>query len=94
MPTQNSLFDMFETEPEPPEPPQEAEPPQEPEPEAANDPEVRRRIDALVPCRECPRKTGREWAAFSGGLCMVCSPVESGDWMAERRRARSKEGVG
>lgn len=88
MTTQHSLFDLFDTAPEDP------EPSEAPQPPAANDPEVQRRIDALVPCRACGRKTGREWAAFSGGLCLVCSPLESDDWLAERRRARSKEGAG
>ena len=87
MTTQHSLFDLFETAPETPEPSEAVEPP------AANAPEVQRRIDALVPCRACPRRTGREWAAFSGGLCLVCSPLESQDWLAERRRARSKKGA-
>ena len=94
MATQDSLFDLFEPEPEQPEPPQEPQPHQEPEPRAANDPEVQRRIDALVPCRACPRRTSRDWAAFSDGLCLVCSPLESDDWLAERRSARSKKGAG
>ena len=86
MTTQHSLFDLFETAPEEP------EPSATPQPPATNDPEIQRRIDALVPCRACPRRTSREWAAFSDGLCLVCSPLESEDWLAERRRAR-KEGV-
>ena len=94
MATQDSLFDLFETEPEQREAPQEPQPRQQPKPVAANDPEVQRRIDALVPCRACPRRTSPEWAAFSGGLCLVCSPLESEDWLAERRRARSKETPG
>ena len=94
MATQDSLFDLFEPEPEHPEPPQKPQPRREPAPRAANDPEVQRRIDALVPCRACPRRTSREWAAFSGGLCLVCSPLESEDWLAERKRGRSKEVTG
>lgn len=88
MTTQHSLFDLFE---EAPEEPASSEAPQ---PAPAKDPEVQHRIDALAPCRACPRKTSREWAAFSGGLCLVCSPLESDDWLAERRRARNKEGAG
>ena len=82
MPTQDSLFDLLE------EPPQ--QPTETPEPPRVNPPDVQRRIDALVPCRGCTRRTGREWAAFSGGLCMVCSPIDSDHWMAERREARRK----
>ena len=82
MPTQDPLFDLFETDPEEP------EPAATPEPEPEHQPEVQRRIDALIPCRACPRRTGREWTAFSGGLCMVCSPVDSDEWMAERRKRR------
>ena len=51
MATQDSLFDLFGTEPEQPKPPQERQPRRETEPPAANDPEVQRRIDALAPCR-------------------------------------------
>jgi len=94
MATQDSLFDLFETEPEQPEPPQERQPPRAPEPQATSDAEIQRRIDALVPCRSCPRKTSSEWAAFSGGLCLVCSPLESEDWLAERRNTRTKERTG
>ena len=87
MATQDSLFDLFETAPDQPESTGTREPP------SANDPDVQRRMDALVPCRGCPRRTSREWAAFSDGLCLVCSPLESEDWLAERRRARSKKGA-
>ena len=88
MTTQRSLFELFHTTPEDP------EPSEAPQPPAANAPEVQRRIDALVPCRACPRRTSREWSAFSGGLCLVCSPLESEDWLTERRRVRNKEGAG
>ena len=83
MPTQNSLFDLLDE-------PQQPTPPQAPEPPAAHAPEVQQRLDALIPCRACARRTGREWAAFSGGLCMACSPVDSDTWMDERRAARRK----
>ncbi|MCY4123415.1 MAG: hypothetical protein OXG72_21110 [Acidobacteria bacterium] len=85
MPTQDSLFDLFETAPEEPEPAETHQPP------AAEDREVQRRIDALVPCRSCPHRTSPEWAAFSGGLCMACSPLESHEWFAERKRAQKKQ---
>lgn len=84
MPTQDSLFDLLE------DPPEQPAPTETPEPPTANPPDVQRRIDALVACRACTRRTGPEWAAFSGGLCMVCAPVDSDDWMAERREARKK----
>ncbi len=84
MSTQESLFDLFEPEPE------QTDPPQAPETPTADDPQVQRRIDALVPCRACPRRTGPEWAAFSGGLCLVCSPLDSENWLTERRKLRRR----
>ena len=84
MPTQNSLFDLLENPPEQPAPTKTREP------STVNPPDIQRRIDALVRCRDCTRRTGPEWATFSGGLCMVCSPVDSDEWMAERRNARRK----
>lgn len=84
MPTQDSLFDLLEN------PPEQPTPKEAPEPTTANPPAIQRRIHALAPCRSCARRTGREWAAFSGGLCMVCSPVDSDDWMTKRREARRK----